>query len=138
MIFFLIISVVTFSILGLFILGGILGDVDDKGFLYMGIGGALGVWFWFSNKSRVYHSRSLQRLFQFLMIICYAISLLISGYALLGILTNTDIFSGKRFDGMAGMIPYIMLILGLLVLLFGILFRFLSKKYTNKNDDYSI
>ncbi|MDH5655744.1 MAG: hypothetical protein OEZ34_07550 [Spirochaetia bacterium] len=137
MIFYLILSVTTFSLLGLFVLGALLGDVDDKGFLYMGIGGALGVWFWYSNKSRVYHSRSLHRLFQVLMILCYAIALVISSYGLIGMLTNTDILSGQRFDGMAGMIPFIMMILGLLVFLFGALFHFLSRKYTKKDGDSS-
>jgi len=135
---YLFICITAFALLGLFLLGAMFGDVDDKGFAYMAVGAAGGGWFWYTTRDKVYFSRGLHAFFLLLVFSSWAMALLAAIYGVYGIITNRDIIYGQKFDGMAGMVPYIMVIFAILLLLVGLMFRWLAKRKVKKGDDFVI
>jgi len=123
--------VFVFSGISLFGLGSLLGDVDDWGLLFILIGAVLGIIFWFFIRDKEIHSNILKTIFKSLFIICIIIGLIFAVYGGYGAITQTDIISKRRYDGMAGMLPWIVLIASVIIFALSFLFRYLSKPKTS-------
>ena len=126
-----VICVITFSLLGLILFGALFGDVDDRFFSYMTAGGVFGILFWYATRNKMYFSAEVKSVFEILMMGSWSAAFLSSVYALYGMVANKDMITGQRFDGMAGMFPYIVLIFAVMLFLIGLIFRWLANRRRN-------
>jgi len=109
-----------------------MGDVDVWGWVYIFIGAGLAVIFWYLIKKVEIHSNALIYVFKTLFFIFMVIGLLFAVYGGFGAITQTDLISKRRYDGMTGMLPWIVLFASLLMFGLSFLFRYLSKRKNNE------
>ncbi len=130
------ISVVLFSIFimgltTLFLLGYLYGDVDDNWVLYFSIGGAVGGILGYFLR----HKSINMRVGKIFLFVFFLIGLLLLEIGIHGAITNRRLFSGKKYEEMDGLIPYLQILSSLIPLgIGGIILLFL--KSSHKRAEY--
>ena len=112
------------SLVGLTI---VFGDVDDNWFLYILSGTVVGflVSLIFHKKEAAFESSPLLKSMQNTLLGLFLVLLVYGGY---GSLTNVDLLTRQKYDGMAGMLPYLALLLAVPIILIWLVIFWTRKK----------
>jgi len=117
----------SFGLVSLIGLTVILGDADDNWLLYTLSGAAVGflVSLFFHKKEAVFESSPMLKNLQNILLVIILILLVYGGY---GSFTNMDLLTRQKYDGMAGMLPYLALLLAIPITLIWLILFWTRKK----------
>ena len=117
---------ITTGVFFLIALGGALGDVDDNWWIFLLIGIVAGIFIGFKLKDKFLDRKLGVSLIVFFLFL--SLSMIV--YGVYGAISGQDIITGRKYDGMEGMLPFLILIISLGPLFLAFTLKlFLRKKY---------